>query len=958
MAILAAIKKILNNRGLAASLLAGMLLVSALVALVPTYAGISLNRTFLKELENYQNETGLYPGIALVTAFYNENEVLGTLKELELAGQPALKNAKVLALLEQRRASIQGVGIVLDRLGSELGLQELMRLDNLASIAMQMVVMDSKTTPKTGRLQTLGGMDTNITLLRGNYPQAPQDGVFEVLATEEALLFMDAQVGSVVSCYPRLDRSHTPILVRISGTFDLNPEQALAWNFFKPVMFRESLMMRPEDTQEVLMGTPLLAASLRSFFAFEHVELLSAGLQNLSAREKNLNRKLFPYGGSFDMPVLSLASTFAQQEKALKTTLWMLNIPVLLMLLMYMAMVSGMVVESDAGEIAVQVSRGAGKKFLLINYLILGLLLSSVAMLLGPPLSVGMSTLLGSVNGFLSFVARSVPRARTSLEGYFYCATALLLSLLTLLIPAVRRQSRSILQLQRNLVRDAKAPWWSRLGLDILLFLVSLLAWYLLKTRPEWLSSATGEINPLIFMMMPFFVVCSTMVFLRLHPLLVRLIFRIGRSLWGAGVYLTLLRVSRNNRNYHYIMILLSLTIAIGVFSASAARTLNDNESDRLAYQIGADVRLAVNWPRQGSPGVAIPAQQQGMEKAAVAPVRYRFQEPSFLPFRNLAGVQHATRVFNRSAIQVSSARTIGNVQLMGIDPADFGRVAWYRDDLWVAHFYDYLNAISMDERNILISTSLSQRLDLRMDDWVSLRWEGSDTATFRVAGIIRHWPGWDASATYMEGKMLVVADLNAIQSLLAVEPYEVWLKLLPAADSRALYADMADKNIRPVFLRDFRQENTALINGATRIAVNGAMSLGFIASAIVCMLGFILYWQMYLRMNQLQLGLQRAMGFSVRQLFGMLLLEQLLTSVAAFVWGLLIGSLGSRMFVPMFEHAAAQAQSLPFRVRLLSSDRWLILAIIGFILVVCWVYLGYKIKRMRIAQAIKLGED
>lgn len=961
MAMLAAIKKILNNKGLAASLLVGMLLVSALVALVPTYAGMSLNRTFLKELEAYQEGTGIYPGMALVTAFYNENEVLDVLRELEQAGQAPLADARVMAMLEARRSKLQQIDRLLDQMDDRLGMSHLLRLNNLASLSMQLSVQDGRGGPRTGKLQSLSKLDSHIVLLRGEHPKPPQDGVYEVLATEEALVFLGAQVGSLVQCLPRLDGSQAPLQVRISGTFDLDPQQALAWNFFKPVMFRESLMMREADAQEALLGSPMLVSSLRSYIAYDHREVLSAGLGNLAVRARDLNRDLFPLGGSLELPVLSKTAAFAQQEKALKTTLWMLNIPVLLMLMMYMAMVSGMVVESEANLIAVQVSRGAGKKFLFTSYLMVGLLLAAVAMAGGPPLSRLLSSLLGSVNGFLSFVARSVPRARTGLESYLYCAAALLLSLFTLIVPAVRRQGKSIVQQRRGLIREGQAPLWSRLGLDILLLAGSLAAWYLMRTQPEWLSSSAGEVNPLVFALMPFFVISATLVMLRLHPLLVRLLFFVGKRWWRTGSYLTMLRVIRNGPSYHYIMIFLSLTMAIGMFSASSARTLNDNESDRLAYQMGADIRLAVNWPRQGSQRQEGVSSLQGdAGAAAMSLAGYRYQEPSFLPIRSLAGVQQATRVFQRSAVQVSAARSIGNVHLMAIDPADFGRVAWHRSDLWVSHFYDYLNAIAMDERGIIISASLAARLNLRMGDWVDMRWEGSDSAAFRVLGMVAHWPGWEASAVERgeEEPYLVVADLNAVQSLLAVEPYEAWLKLSPGADIRALYEDMAARQIRPTALRDFARENIALINGATRIAVNGAMSLGFLASALVCGLGFLLYWQMYLRRNQLQLGLQRAMGLSAGQLFGMLSLEQLLTSVVALAWGLLIGSLGSHMFVPLFEHAASQAASPPFRVRILTQDMWLILMIVGLIMLICWAYLAYKMKRMKVAQAIKLGED
>lgn len=78
---------------------------------------------------------------------------------------------------------------------------------------------------------------------------------------------------------------------------------------------------------------------------------------------------------------------------------------------------------------------------------------------------------------------------------------------------------------------------------------------------------------------------------------MVWLIYAIVRRWLRAGPYLTLLRIIRSSADYHYIMVFLALTIAIGIFSASAARTLNENGSDRLAYSMGAYVVLSINWP-------------------------------------------------------------------------------------------------------------------------------------------------------------------------------------------------------------------------------------------------------------------------------------------------------------------------------------------------------------------------
>ncbi len=958
MAIRMVLRKIMHNKGLMASLLAGMLLAGALVALIPTYARMSLNRTLQKELEAYQQTSGVYPGMALISAFYNENEALDILHELEQKKLPAFSDERIASLLSKRRDSIASLEAEFEGLHKSLGLDAILNVNNLSSTAMQMTVeKQRRDDAKTGRLQMLSGLEQNITLLRGALPEPPIDGLYQALATEEALVFFGAEVGDTISCVPRLDLTCAPITVKIVGTWDVDPEKPLAWGFFKPVMFKESLLLRTEDATALLLGTPALAASVRSYAAYDYRQMLMTGLETYLESAKKVNRQLKPFGASFEMPVLEKVSVFAAKEKMLKTTLWILNIPVLLILMLYMAMVSGMVIDSDEGEISLLVSRGAGRGLVFFTYLLLGLSLSLGALVLGPPLSIVLCRMLGMVSGFLSFARRGVPSVQLDLESYLYCSAALLISVFLLAIPAARRHKVSVVSLKRSRSAAEKQPLWLRLGLDILLLAFSMAAWFLIKTRPEWLASVSGELNPVIFALMPCFAVGAILCFLRIYPFIVRLLSRLGKRFQSAGTYLALTRVSRNFRSYRYIMLFLSLTMAVGIFSASAARTLNDNETDRLAYSLGADVVLAVNWPRQGAQNAYVSYEKQSAKEL---PGTRRYQEPSFTPFQELTGVLSAARVFERGAVNATGVKSAGNVHLTAIDPADFGRTAWYRCDLWSAHFYAYLNALSVNERACLISSSLSKKINAQMGDWITVNWEGSDTASFLVAGIVNYWPGWNPypSAEGDPEPLLLVADLNAVQSLLAVEPYSVWLKLSPDADTQALYGDMTKKGIHPISLRNFRQENIALTNGSSRIAVNGVMSVGFISSCMICFLGFTLYWQMYLRKNQLQFGLQRGMGFTVGQLMKMLLTEQMLTSLVALLSGVLTGIAGSLMFVPLFEKAQNINQAPPFRVMIQSSDRFVIYAIIGSMLIICWCYLIIKMKRMKVAQAIKLGED
>ena len=90
-----------------------------------------------------------------------------------------------------------------------------------------------------------------------------------------------------------------------------------------------------------------------------------------------------------------------------------------------------------------------------------------------------------------------------------------------------------------------------------------------------------------------------------------------------------------------------------------------------------------------------------------------------------------------------------------------------------------------------------------------------------------------------------------------------------------------------------------------------------------------------------------------------MLVNEQVLTGVVAIIFGLVIGWISSRMFVPIIQIAySATDRSLPLELITRNSDIVRLLVIIGIVFVACLAVLIKQVYNMKISQALKLGED
>jgi putative ABC transport system permease protein len=150
------------------------------------------------------------------------------------------------------------------------------------------------------------------------------------------------------------------------------------------------------------------------------------------------------------------------------------------------------------------------------------------------------------------------------------------------------------------------------------------------------------------------------------------------------------------------------------------------------------------------------------------------------------------------------------------------------------------------------------------------------------------------------------------------------------------------------------KNRNNPILQG-----VNGALTLGFMVTMVITAVGFLIYWIMSIRNRILQFGILRAMGLKLRELIEMLVLEQLLISLVAIFIGILIGSVTGNIFVPMLKMAFNTSDQVPpFKVIAYVGDYIKIYSVVAVIIAVGLLVIGRFVAKIKIAQAIKLGED
>ncbi|OUM95898.1 MAG: hypothetical protein A9Z00_05870 [Thermobacillus sp. ZCTH02-B1] len=948
------LRKMARNRWLVGSLLVGMLCCIALTSSMPLYKNAVLRYMLIQDLERSYEYTGNHPGvISIEIGMRTDNR--GTQKAIV---------DRYASYWEERIVSSGILSVQLD--------QRVMETVRFKLTPVDPTRVDPEP-ERSAKFAARTGLEEKVRIVDGRLPSRnqPVDGVYEVMVTDGALSELDMLLGQEFRIEdPRVGRDDLVIRpVAVIEEENLGDPYWSRWNLRQE---RNTLFLPEEAFRANFPPGGMFIYGKIGAMAVTDYTVYDTGTANyvLNLKENLAARMMGNYNYSVStsvwIPGSDAMTAYANRELTLRNLLWSLNVPMMILIGFYLYMVSGMLIERQQAEIAVLRSRGASRLHIIAIYAMEYGLLTAAALAAGPWLGVLFTRVLGSTSTFLNFVDRGALPVEMTAEGWLYAALAAVFAWIVNLVPVVLATRVTIVDQKRARARIGKRPLWETIGLDFILLGLSFYGYWLYTQRMKdlvklGLDGKSLSADPLLYTTPTLFVLGAGLLLIRVYPLLVALVYRIGRKIWTPPLYSTLLLVSRRNRVYHGLMLFLVLTIGTGMYNANAARTINVNMEEQIWYAGGADIVLRQHWANDA------PVSQPGEPSAPrVVSSRINWLEPPLELIATLPGVELATPVFRKEGADAWFGTKSGKVTLMGIVTDEFGMTAWMKEGLLPHHFHEYLNLIAPEPRAVLVSKTTAEYFGLKPGDEIDVGWEGRRPTRFMVYGIVEYFPSFNPNPTAdEEGRrpnvppMLVVAHLDTIQQSIGLEPYDVWVKLAEGADRGKLLEAITERNIRLETFEDTIGEIGRSRLDPFRMAVNGVMSLEFLVSLAVSFIGFMLFWLLSLQGRMLQLGIYRAMGISFRQLLGMLVVEQLLTTGAGFLIGIATGLAAGRIFVPLLKLSFDPGKIVPpFEIVSDHTDIVRLAAATGFMLALALVILAWLLKRMNIHQAVKLGED
>jgi putative ABC transport system permease protein len=671
---------------------------------------------------------------------------------------------------------------------------------------------------------------------------------------------------------------------------------------------------------------------------------------------------------------------YQRESRQLAAQLYAFSVPVFVLVFAFILLVTGVMANSRRAEIAVMRSRGATAWQVLGITLIEACLLAGVAMALAVPAALGVAQAVGQTRSFLSFAQDDLlPVVFTAAAlpfGWLVAAAAILAAVL----PNLESTRHTIISHKLDRARSTAPPWWKRLGLDILLLIPAGYWTYLLHRQgtvdlPGLGNTSDPFSNPSLFLMPALAIFALTLFYIRWVPLLVRALAWLGSRMPGTAVVLASRQLARAPGFYTTPVFLLTMTLAMATYTASVAATLDSFLEQQTRYDVGGDARLiktgeerqASAWAGTGSgistsfgsmtvslddSGSAAGAETE--QAAADSGPRY-----SFLPLSDYLKIESVQAVARAGEYPCTVRFAMGgdaSCTLLGVDRSDFARVAFWRRDFAGESLGALMNTLGSQMDGVLVPESMLSERGLRIGDLIQVKvYIGGGTAPLAlgVVGTFKLWPTWYPGQS---GGMLLVGNLDYLFEVVGGQyPYDVWMKGKPGADPAAIVAQARaiDKQMRRAddVQTLVEREHTR----PQRQGLFGMLTIGFLSAALFTVLGFTLYAVFSLRRRFIELGVLRAIGLSTPQLATYLAMEIALLLGAGLLGGTSLGVLASRLYIPFLQ--AQTARSLPFQIVIDWTQVYLVYALFGLIFLIALAALVGYVRRLRIFQAVKLGE-
>ena len=928
------LQKLWHKKWMNCCLLLGSILLIATVVSFPLYQSAAYDRMLQDEFKNYLTTEGQWPTMNSLLVV-SKKDYQGTV----------IKRVENL------------VNTICDDLGVTLreNIYYYLMSDSQVHSAMNRDAVNGLNL----RLGMLTDLPQHARMLNGEMfseSGLTEDGCIEVVMSQAALVNTKVLVGETLIVDNTKDANGNPIKLYVKGEFDMDDGSDFYWQV-RPENMKNVCLMNADLFREMFTGDNAVYYTITcSYYSmFEYEDISATQVQHLMTATDYQTQEGSFRGILSEPPYRGILDSYIAKEDRIRATLVILQVPVLIMLGAFLFMISGQMYEMERNEISVIKSRGSSGKQIFRLYLYQSLFLALVGGALGIPLGTLFSRILGSARNFLEFDSTRTLQITFTAQTWIYAAAAMGITLLIMTLPAIRHSRVTIVNLKQQKALKKKRLW-EKVFLDVILLGLSLYGYYSFSKSSEDLGQSvlSGEsLDPLLYISSSLFIVGMGLLFLRLQPYFVQLVYILGKRFWKPASYASFMENIKNGRKQQFIMLFLIMTISLGMYHATVARTILQNAKENAEYVDGADIIIREVWYE--------------LKDSNGRPLGI-YVEPDFSKYASLECAENYTKVlYDDQAYINMGGSSRQSIVLEGIHTKEFGSITWVPRELTEKHFYEYLNELAVEEKGILVSENFRSKLGYDVGDSITYFGKDNKRAEGKILDFFSYWPGYAPTTTTLnpdgtvlvEDNYLLVTHFDMLIQNWEMKPYEVWIQLKDGYSSDSIRDFIDTYNVRITKYIDRPTNIQSAMDDPLLQGTNGVLTMGFLVTILLCAVGYLIYWIMSIRSREMIFGVLRACGMHKGELFHMLMNEQIFSGVLSVLAGIGIGKLTSVMFVPMLQQAYAAAnQVLPMKLITNASDMMRLYTVIAGVMVLCLIVLILLIFKLNVAKALKLGEE
>ncbi len=792
-------------------------------------------------------------------------------------------------------------------------------------------------------LASLSGTDDQMTIFEGEWPSKAtlEDDTIPVLISETMLYSMGVQLGDKLTI---TRPGGKPVNLQIAALWRPVNSNDPSW-LFPTKFFDNMLIVQPDDLLKGLEGADNPIEEAAWYVSFDGSNVKTSDVNGLLGRivdgQRAVTEALPPI--RLDLSPVDGLNAFNQQVNKLTQQLVIMILPVGGLIFYFVSLVAGLLVSRQQQEDVTLRSRGMSRQAILSIHLMTWLLMALIALGLAIGISPYLVKLIGQTSSFMRFdnTSSTLVVVMTQ-QAIFVGALTGLIAASSGLFIAWRTTGETITSFKRGAARATKA-WWQRMYLDVMLLVPGCYVLLTLKLQGGLQTAVEDPFsNPLNFLGPTLFSLGLTLLFLRLWPIFVGLGSRLISYTSNIALLMALRELTRSIGRYRNTLLMMCFTLSLTGYTASMASTIDKTLQDTVDYKIGADAVLVVASDAQTDDSTTA--------QGSVSVTGY-----NTLPADDLVrvdGVNEVSRVGRYPARLVLANQRIDGT-ILGIDRATIPAIARFRSDYAAESWGALFNRLAADRTGIIISTQAATKNNLKIGQVISIQVSALNTwydMKVPIVGLVNYFPTLDPNAG-----LFMIGNLDPIFETVGTElPSNLWISLKSDANL-ATVREETSKLGYPIL--QWLDPTSALLTAQaspSRRGVLGFLSVGFVATILLTLVGSIVQSAASFSAQAVQLGSLRAMGLGSLSVAIYLIFVQGIAAASGILSGTSIGLATTLLFLPLLDFSNGLP---PYLVRVDWANIALVYGMFSVVLLFVTLITTVLMSRERLSTVVKLGD-